>query len=167
MFRLFLVIPLILVSCAGYQLGGFKPSHLAHVKSIHIPLFKNDTLFIRAGSHATNSAVDTLTRNGAFRIASAETADAILLGRVETIKYNQVSTSRSDSIRSEEISLEITINWILQDAKNPSRILEKGQSRGHSTFFARNNIHTARNNALPDAIHRACKSMTTRLADGF
>lgn len=167
MFRLFFIIPLMLTSCAGYQLGGSKPSHLAHVRTLHVPLFKNDTLFFRAESHATNSAVDALTRDGTYGIASAETADATLIGCIDSIKYNQVSTSREDSIRPEELSIEIIISWTLLDANDSLRILEKGISEGRSTFFARNNIHIARNNALPDTLRRACESMTTRLADGF
>ncbi len=165
--NLILILPLLLASCAGYHLGGSKPSHLAHVKSINVPLFKNDTLQTRAETYATNSAVDALTRDGTYRITSAEKADAILEGTVKRIKYSQVSSSRLDSLRSEELGMEITIAWILRDASDPTRILERGTSRGSTRFFAGGNLHVARTNALPDALRRACESMTTRLADGF
>ena len=155
------------VSCAGYQLGGSKPSKLSHVKSIHVPLFNNDTLFVRAETHATNSVVDALTRDGTYQIASAKSADAILRGRISDLDYGQVSSIRTDSLRSEELSLTIRIDWSLVDASNPSRILEKGTSTGRTTFFARGNLNTARTNALPDALQRACESLTSRLADGF
>ena len=164
---LLILIPLLLASCSGYQLGGSKPTHLSQVKSIHVPLFENDTLFVRAESHATNCAVNALTRDGTYRISNAENADAILRGRVAGIKYAQVSTSRRDSLSSEEISLEVTIAWTLEDARNPARILEKGRSKGRTEFFARNNLNIARTNALPDALRAACESMTSRLADGF
>lgn len=167
MFRLLFLIPLLLVSCVGYQLGGSKPAHLTHVKSINVPLFKNDTQLIRAGSYATNSAVDALTRDGTYRVASADGADAVLEGRVATIRYSQVSSSRTDTLRSEELSMEITIDWVLRDANDPSRILEKGKSRGSTRYFAGGNLNIARSNALPDALRRACDSMTTRIADGF
>lgn len=167
MFKILFIVPLLFTSCAGYQLGGSKPTHLAHVKSIHVPLFKNDTLFARAESYATNSAVDALTRDGTYSIATAETADAILIGRLAIIEYNQVSSSRKDSLRSEELGMKITIDWTLQDANDPLRILEKGRSQGRSTFYARDNINVARTNALPDALSRACDSMTARLADSF
>ena len=167
MLKALLVIPFFLVSCAGYQIGGSKPTHLAHVQSIYVPLFKNDTQFVRAGSHATNSAVDALARDGTYKIASAESSDAVLAGRVSEIEYRQVSSSRGDSLRSEELGLKVTISWTLRDANDASRILEKGESRGSSEFFARGNINTARTNALPDALRRACESMTARLADGF
>ena len=64
MIKYLLILSLLLVSCAGYQLGGHKPAHLAQVKSVHVPLFENDTLQIRAESYATNSAVDAITRDG-------------------------------------------------------------------------------------------------------
>lgn len=162
-----LILSLLLVSCAGYKLGGDKPAHLAAVKRISVPLFTNDTLLIRAESYATNSAVDAITRDGTYMIGSAENSDAVLEGTVDKIKYSQVSSSRSDSLRSEELSMEITIAWVLRDATNPSRVLETGKSRGSTRFFAGGNLHVARTNALPDALRRASESMVSRIADGF
>lgn len=164
---LFILLPLLLVSCAGYQLGGSKPSHLAHIKSIQVPLFINDTQMTRADAYATNSAVDALVRDGTYRIANAESADAVLIGRVKSIDYDQVSSSRNDTLSSEELRMSLTIAWELRDATNPVKILEKGESQGDTRFFAGGNLEVARTNALPDALRRACESMTLRLADGF
>lgn len=162
-----LALALLLTSCAGYHLGGNKPAHLAHVKSIHVPLFENDTLLVRAESHATNSAVDAITRDGTYKIAAAGTADAVLEGTVTQVDYSQVRSSRLDTLRSEELSMEITVSWVLRDARDPSRILEKGKSRGKTRFFAGGNLHVARTNALPDALRRASESMVMRFSDGF
>ena len=156
-----------LVSCAGYKLGGVKPSHLEKVHRINVPLFINDTLVIRADAFATNSAVDAITRDGTYKIATPDSADAILQGRVSKIKFNQVSSSRTDTLASEELSMEITLSWILRDASDPSRILEQGESRGSTRFFAQGNLQIARTNALPDALRRATEAMTMRLSDGF
>jgi len=162
-----LILSLLLVSCAGYKLGGSKPAHLAAVKRINVPLFTNDTLLIRAESYATNSTVDALTRDGTYLIGSAENSDAILEGTVERIKYSQVSSSRSDSLRSEELSMEVTIAWVLRDASDPARIIEQGESNGRTRFFAGGNLHVARTNALPDLLRRASESLVSRIADGF
>ena len=162
-----LLLSILLTSCAGYKLGGAKPSHLDHVNNIYVPLFVNDTLLIRADSHATNSTVDAITRDGTYRITSASKADAILKGTVSNIDFDQVSSSRTDSLDSEELSMTITISWVLQDAQNPTRILQKGKSSGATRFFAQGNLSVARTNALPDALRRATEAMTTRIADGF
>ena len=167
MIKYLLTLTLILTSCAGYQLGGAKPAHLFHVKSIHVPLFQNDTLLIRAESLATNSSVDAITRDGTYKIATASTADAVLEGRITKVSYNQVRSTRLDTLRSEELGMEITIKWILRDAQNPSRIFEEGTSKGKTRFFAGGNLHVARTNALPDALRRATESMVLQFSDGF
>jgi hypothetical protein len=167
MYKILLLTCLFMVSCAGYQLGGSKPSHLSNIRSIHVPLFKNDTLFVRAESHATNTMIDTLTRDGTYKISTADSADAVLKACISDLDYGQVSSTRTDSLSSEEISLIVEINWSLVDATNPSRILEEGRSTGRTSFFARGNLNIARTNALPDALQRACESITSRIADGF
>lgn len=167
MHKSLLIIALCLSSCAGYQLGGSKPSSLSHVHSIHVPLFKNDTLFVRAESYATNTMIDALTRDGTYRISTAESADAVFKANISDLDYGQVSSTRDDSLSSEEISLVISIDWSLVDALNPSRVLEEGRSTGRTTFFARGNLNIARTNALPDALQRACESIASRLANGF
>ena len=78
MIKYLLALTLALSSCTGYHLGGAKPAHLSHVKSIHVPLFENDTLLVRAESHATNSAVDAITSDGTYRIATSSTAPGAL-----------------------------------------------------------------------------------------
>lgn len=167
MFKFVLLISLLSASCVGYQVGGSKPSHLSHVKSIHVPLFKNDTLFVRAESLATNSMIDTLTRDGTYKIASAGSADAVLIGRIQEIEYTQVSSTRTDSLSSEELGLRVIVDWSLVDATNRSQTMARGKGWGDTTFFARGNLNTARTNALPDALQRACESITARIADGF
>ncbi len=165
--KIIIILCLFIVSCTGYQLGGSKPSNLSHVKRLYVPMFENDTLFARAETHATNSVVDALTRDGTYQIVSSESADAILKGRITDLDYGQVSSIRTDSLRSEELSLTIHIDWALVDASNPSRFLMKGRSTGRTTFFARGNLNIARTNALPDALQRACESLSSRVADGF
>lgn len=167
MTKYLLILTLALTSCAGYHLGGAKPAHLSHVKSIHVPLFENDSLLVRAESIATNSAVDAIIRDGTYSIATAGTADAVLEGRVTNIDYSQVSSSRLDTLRSEELGMVITIEWVLRDGRDPSRVLESGKSKGSTRFFAGGNLHVARTNALPDALRRATESMVMRFADGF
>ena len=167
MIKYLFALSLLFTSCAGYHLGGSKPAHLSHVKSIHVPLFENDTLLIRAESLATNSAVDAITRDGTYRIGTAGTADAVLEGAVTKVDYSQVRSSRLDTLRSEELGMDVTISWVLRDADNPTLILEEGKSKGHTRFFAGGNLHVARTNALPDALRRATESMVMRFSDGF
>ena len=60
-FSILLAPVLLLVSCAGYQLGETKPRSMARVKTIAVPMFSNSTLFPRAEAVATSAVAATLS----------------------------------------------------------------------------------------------------------
>jgi len=158
---------LMLVSCAGYQLGDSKPASLAHVKTIAVPMFANSTLFPRGEAMATSAVAEALVQDGTYQISTVSEADAILEGTLSKVKYSSLRGSRVNVLRPEELENTVTLSWSLRDARNPTKVLASGSSEGSSTFFAASNLQTARNNAMPDALERAGVALVSVLANGF
>lgn len=155
-------------SCAGYSIQGrSKPAAMKNVQRIHVPLFENETITIRGESIATNSMTDAILLDGTYVLSGIDGADAILRGKLANISYNQVRATRLDTLRSEEMQNTVTLSWELIDAKNPIKVIKSGISRGTSRFAIDANQQTARNNALPDAMQRACKQIIGRLTDDY
>ena len=168
--RLALILPLVALaasSCTGYQLGGAKPAALHEVKTICVPMFRNDTLHPRAEALATSAATDALVLDGTYRITSRDKADAVLEGTVHTIDYMAIRSTRLDTLRPEELQNTVTLNWKLVDARDPKKTLASGVSSGTSRFFVDSNLQTSRNNALPEALQRASDSLVSRISNGF
>jgi Lipopolysaccharide-assembly len=164
----FLCIPtLLLVSCAGYQLGETKPAAMKAVKTIDVQMFTNSSFFPRANAVATSAVAQAIVEDGSYRIASTQHADAILTGNVASVKYTPMRGRRFDTLRPEELNNTLALNWTLRDAKNPLKILMSGTSIGKSEFFVTSNLQTDRNNALPDAAHRAGTALVSTLSNGF
>ena len=157
----------LLSSCAGYRFGGNKPAHLEAVKSIYLPLAKSRVIFPRIEALTTNSMVDALVNDGTYRLGTTNTADATLLITLDELSYRQARSSTEDVLRSEELRLEVKVSFQLLDARRPGVVLEKGSGRGHTRLFVDDNLQTARNNALPDALQRAAQDIIARLADGY
>ncbi|MBK1828353.1 LPS assembly lipoprotein LptE [Haloferula rosea] len=154
-------------SCAGYQIDGAKPAVLKDVRTIAVPMFENHSLHPRAESIATSAATEAIVEDGTYRVGSVGDADAILEGTIHQIQYTQLRSARLDTLRPEELSNTVTLNWVLRDGADPSTILARGTSIGTSRFFVDSNLQTSRNNALPDALQRACDGMISRLANGY
>ena len=155
----------LLVSCAGYQLGGAKSAAMNGVKNISVPMFANDTQHPRAEAIATSAVADAFIRDGTYRISSNDKADAILEGSVGSIAYTTLRGTRFDTLLAEEYKSTVILNWTLRDARNPTRIIATGSSEGRSQLFRDSNLQTARNNALPDAMESAGDALVSRLAD--
>lgn len=165
--HLLLLGTMALGSCAGYQLGGSKPTPLADVRTLSVEFFTNKTLFHRAEVLATNAAVNALLNDGTYAVVSADRADAVLEGTVESISFSQVSAARNDTVRSRELGMVTAIRWTVRGGGMSPRILASGTSTGSTRFFADPNLQTARANALSDAIDRAAEAMVSRVANGW
>lgn len=156
-----------MVSCAGYRLGGTKPPSLSGVKSIAVPMFANGTLEPRAEALATSAVAEAFVQDGTYRLADRDSADAVLDGKLKGINYSTLRSSRLDTLLAEELTNEVRIEWVLRDAKDPTKVLASGSSVGRSSFFVEANLQTARRNALPDALERASQNLVSRLSSGY
>jgi len=157
----------LVASCAGYRLGGVKPASLAGVQNISVPMFANSTQHPRASAIATSAVADAIVRDGTYRIADSDKADAVLEGNLESIEYKAIRGTRVDSLYPEELANTVTLSWTLRDARDPTRVLATGISQGTSQLFVSANLQTARNNALPEALERAGEALVSQLANGY
>jgi Lipopolysaccharide-assembly len=163
----FLLSCLVLSGCAGYQLGGHKPPSLKEVHTVSVTMFENGTLHPRAEAIATSAVAAAIVQDGTYRIASAGSADAVLEGTVRQIKYDTIRGARFNVLRPEELNNTVVISWVLRDGRDVNKILASGTSQGHSQLFVSENLQTARNNALPEAMERAGEALVSRLANGY
>ncbi|HEY8991354.1 MAG TPA: LPS assembly lipoprotein LptE, partial [Luteolibacter sp.] len=113
------------------------------------------------------AVTSAFTQDGTYRIASREKADAVLEGHVRRIDYTQLRANRLDTLRPEELQNNVTLSWVLKDARDPTKVLASGSASGSSNFFVDSNLQTSRNNALPDALERAGDSLVSKLANGY
>lgn len=155
------------VSCAGYHLGETKPASLSKVKTISVPMFSNSTLHPRAEALATSAVANAFVQDGTYRIANSDHADAVLEATLDSIQYSTIRGSRLDTMKPEELENTVTIKWKLLDARDPTKVLASGNSKGSSQLFVSSNLQTARNNALPEALERAGTDLVSRLANGY
>jgi hypothetical protein len=158
---------LCLGSCAGYKLGGIKPASLAGVETIAVPMFSNGTQHPRANALATSAVTNAIVQEGTYRIGTADQADAVLVGEVSAINYRAIRGTRIDSLFPEELANTVILQWTLKDARDPTKVLASGSSRGESQLFVSSNLQTARNNALPEALERAGEALVSTLANGY
>jgi len=155
-----------LTSCSEYKLGAQKPSSLKGINTLHIPVAVNKTQFPRAGATTTNTVTDAILGKGAYHLANSENADATLKLELETIDFRQSISDRSDSLRSEELEMRVTVNWRVIGPKG-ELIISKRKATGRSQIFIEDNQQVARAYALPDALEEAAEKIALQLSFSF
>lgn len=117
-----LVLGLVLSGCAGYRLGDVKPSVYAGIDKIHVPPFKNLTLEPRLSSLVTNAVLIELQSDGTYTVAPKSSADAVLVGTIRNVEKRQLRAVRTDTLRSQELSLYLYVEFHLEDPATGARI---------------------------------------------
>jgi|GEM_PF-5184284 len=63
--------------------------------------------------------------------------------------------------------MRVTVSWELIPNDLKRSPLDQGKTTGRSRLFAQENLQTAREGALIDALQRATLSIVSRLTDGY
>ena len=152
--------------CAGYKLGSVKPSSLADINSIAVPTFLNDTLEPRISVMLTNQVIKQMTSDGTYKIGSLETADAVLRARITTIERKQARSTRVDVLRTRELEVVLTIEFVLEHAETGAQLV-KGLARGRTDVFLDPNFQLSERQAVQDAGKEAARRLVSSIAEGF
>lgn len=105
-----LLLGLALASC-GYSFSGSALP--AHIKTIAVPVFHNDTLEYDIERELTQDVIDAFVRDNSLHVVGEKQADAVLIGRI-TGYENKVFTY-SSSETAQEYLVKVTISAVLKD----------------------------------------------------
>lgn len=161
-----LLASLVLSGCAGYRLGGSKPSSLTEVTRLYVPTFENRTLEPRLGVLVTNAIIKQLQVDGTYEISTKENADAILEGRIDGINRSQYRADRTNVLRTSQLLLSLNSTYTISKTGS-GQVLHTGGASADSYVILEANLQLSETQALEDAAQRLAGRMVTDITEGW
>lgn len=96
--------------CVGYQLGSrslFNPN----IRTIHVPVVRNDTFRDNIGVHLTEAVQKTIELRTPYKVVGNPNADSTLTCRVSTQTKRPLAENRNDEPRILENLVTIELTW--------------------------------------------------------
>lgn len=90
----------------GYTLSSVLP---AHIKTLSVPVFANNTVEYGLSDDVTQALSDAFLREGRLRLVSERDADAILRGTVVSYKNQVFGYTRTERATAYEIVLVVKV----------------------------------------------------------
>jgi hypothetical protein len=158
-----LILPFLL-SC-GYTASSSLPGH---IKSIAIPVFKNETLEYRIEEEISNAVIDKFVADNRLRVVGERAASSVLLGTVTGYQRRVFSYSAGEVAQEYEVTLKVAIEF--KDASS-GRIIWKDESlvssaRYFAVEMAGQKAQTEQEGRLP-AIAFLANDILTRTVEGW
>lgn len=94
--RLFRILPLIVFIGCSYGFTGSVNSLPQDIKSIAIPVFRNNTSEFGIETIFTNTVIDEFLHSNLLPIKREDQADAILLGTIQSIYVSSLAYGKRD-----------------------------------------------------------------------
>lgn len=98
----------VLVAACGYQFRGKQNNLPSDVKSIAIPVFKNNTNEVRIEQIFTDAVIMQFNRSQMVRVVSKNDADAVLNGTVTRVLVDDVALTADDTSRQRRITVWVS-----------------------------------------------------------
>jgi outer membrane lipopolysaccharide assembly protein LptE/RlpB len=170
--KLLLLIPMVFsLGGCGYHLGEIKPTPMRRVTTLAVNTFKNKTLIPRLEAQTADAVVKQFQQDGTYRIESADRADAIVEGTIESVERQPMRVFASNVLQTSEFELTLTVSYRVID-RTTGAILMQGKAVGVTPFFTESDLVnsdlvTNQNMNYPIAAQRMAENLVSRVAEGW
>ncbi len=161
------LLVLSLGGCAGYHVGPIQPYALREVHSIAVPTFENRTLVPRIAVLVTDTVIKQFQQDGTYRIASDETADAILKGEITRIYRSPARSVRGNVLATNEFNLSLRVRYTLVERGTGKVLANPVEVSGTTSFFVGPDITSDERQALPLAAEELAIRLVSQLSEGW
>jgi outer membrane lipopolysaccharide assembly protein LptE/RlpB len=103
-----LLILALAVAACGYQFRGKQNNLPSDVRSIAVPVFKNDTNEIRIEQIFTDAVIFQFTRSQMVQVVSEGQANAVLRGAVKRVDIVDVALTADQTSRQRRITIFVS-----------------------------------------------------------
>jgi len=156
---------LALTSCAGYRLGADQPAVMEGVRTIAVPLFRNDSSIPRSAVLITNRVVRQFQVDGTYRIVDPSRADAIVRGTIRPVRRQQLRNDKFNVLRTIEQEVRLVLDYSIETRSGA--VITTGTVEGSTSAFLDSNFQRSESQALDEAASRLADELVSRLAEGW
>jgi hypothetical protein len=157
---------LLFSGCLGYHIGPAKPSVLRDVHVIAVPVFENKTLLPRIEVLVTDSVIKQLQRDGTYRVAEADQADAVLKAEITDVTRIPARSVRGNVLATSEFNLAMHVKYTLL-SRTGAALMPPADVAGTTSFFVGTDVTTDERQALPLAAEELAGHLVTQLSEGW
>lgn len=162
---LWLPLCAVLCSCANYKMGNTpKGAGFEDIRILYVPTAANETDETAVPGPVTNAILQEIDRDGTFRHARKDEADAILEVTVKRIERSPIQQSVEQYLTTLQYQLTLTLEYRVYSMKDKKEVIGKTMVSGYTTFFVQGDQTESQRQALPLAAQNAAQNLVTSLS---
>jgi hypothetical protein len=142
-----------------------KGAGFQDIRILYLPSVVNETDETAVPGPVTNAILQEIDRDGTFRHARKDEADAILEVTVKKIARSPIQQSVEQYLTTLQYQLTITLEYRVYSMKEKKEVIPKATISGYTTFFVQGDQTESQRQALPLAAQNVAQNLVSALAN--
>jgi len=163
---LLLATLIVFTSCAGYRLGNIPSAEMKGVKTIYVPVIKNDSYEPSLQIVTTNAVIRQLETDGTYMSSRQDRADASLEVTITNVEKTPKRVQRDNVVATQEYSVTVTATFTLTNHSTGKKVVSSSAS-GSTDFFLFSDVQEGERQALPLAIDKLAYNIVKQVTEGW
>ncbi|MEW5911710.1 MAG: LptE family protein [Thermodesulfobacteriota bacterium] len=167
-YLLSILILAVLVAACGYQFRGKQNNLPSDVRSIAIPVFKNDTNEVRIENIFTDAVIFQFTRSQMVRVVSEGQADAVLTGTVTKVEITDVALTSGQTSAQRRVTITVAAKLIrVRDGNVLWMDNNLWQNRTYAVGSSPTVTDASKRTAITDLAQQLAQTLHDRVFENF
>jgi len=160
-------LPALACSCAGYRLGNVPYAQMEGVRTLYVPVVKNDTYEPSLQVMTTNAVIRAFHNDGTYQTSRIGNADATLDVKITKFERTPVRVSRDNVRATDQYRIRLTAAATLTNHRTGTKVFTDLSAIGETDFFVQDDIQEAERQAIPIAADDLARKLVNQVTEGW
>ncbi|HPA16464.1 MAG TPA: LptE family protein [Verrucomicrobiae bacterium] len=155
------------VGGCAYRLGSIAGEELRGVRTIYVPVVKNETYEPSISVMVTDAIIQNLHRDGTLRVVREPNADATLDVKLIEFERRPQRSSRRDTRQVAEYRVELKGEATLKKRGDAEAIFKGEEFTGETEFFIGQDLQEAERQAMGLLAEDLARKIVSKITEGW
>jgi hypothetical protein len=163
----FAALVLLVAGCSGYRLGNIGGKEVQGMRTIYVPVVKNEGYEPGLQVVTTNAIIRRFENDGTLQTVKSLDADGELNVTIKKVQRIGTRNDRNNVIRTAEYEVEIIAEATFTNRRLGRKIFENKEVRGKTAFYVPNDLQEGERQALPLASEDLANNIVKLIVEGW
>lgn len=154
-------------SCADYRVGNISGKEVQGVKSVWVPMAKNQSYTPDIQATVTSAVVRRFDNDGTLETQSAEKADSQLDITITEVRLNSLRSTQDNVLITAEYQVQIEAKVTFTNRRTGRTVLREQPFSGVTSFYVQQDLQEGKRQALPQAAENLAYNIVKRITEGW
>lgn len=153
--------------CAGYRVGNISGQEVQGVKSVYVPMAKNQSFTPEIQATVTSAVVRRFDNDGTLQTLASEHADSELDITITEVRMNPVRSTQDNVLITAQYQVEIKAKVTFINRRTGRTVFKDSQFSGVALYYVGQDVQEGKRQALPSAAEDLGYNIVKRITEGW